>query len=46
MLKKIYTSLDELPDDLNQFIYYYYFKRTNQGYRLPGKIPCQKFFRW
>ena len=43
MLKKVYTSLDELQDDLDQFITYYNFKRTNQGYRLKGKIPYQKF---
>jgi len=43
MIKKIYTSLGELQDDLDQFIYNYNFKRTNQGYRLKGKIPYQKF---
>ena len=43
MIKKIYSSIDELQDDLDQFIYYYNFKRTNQGYRLKGKIPYQKF---
>ena len=43
MLKKVYTSLDQLQDDLDKFIYYYNFKRTNQGYRLRGKIPYQKF---
>jgi transposase InsO family protein len=39
MLNKVYTSLDQLQDDLDKFIYYYNFKRTNQGYRLKGKIP-------
>jgi len=43
MLKRVYTSLDELQDDLDKFIFYYNFKRTNQGYRLKGKIPYQKF---
>ena len=43
MLKKVYTSLEQLQDDLDKFIYYYNFKRTNQGYRLHGKIPYQKF---
>ena len=43
MLKKIYTSLRELQDDLDKFIHYYNFKRTNQGYRLRGKIPYQRF---
>lgn len=39
MIKNVYTSLDELQDDLDQFIYDYNFKRTNQGYLLAGKIP-------
>ena len=43
MIKKVYASLDELQDDLVQFIYYYNFQRTNQGYRPKGKIPYQKF---
>ena len=43
MIKKVYSSLSELQDDLDQFITYYNFKRTNQGYRLKGKIPYQKF---
>ena len=44
LIKKVYSSLAELLDDLDKFIYYYNFKRTNQGYRLKGKIPYQKFF--
>jgi len=43
MIKNIYTSLDQLQDYLEKFIYYYNFKRTNQGNRLKGKIPYQKF---
>jgi len=43
MLKKVYTSLGQLQDDLDRFIHDYNFKRTNQGYRLKGKIPYQKF---
>jgi len=43
MMKKVYSSLFELQDDLDQFITYYNFKRTNQGYRLKGKIPYQEF---
>ena len=34
MLKNVYTSLEQLQDELDSFIYYYNFKRTNQGYRL------------
>jgi transposase InsO family protein len=30
MLKNIYTTLDELQHDLDSFIHYYNFKRTNQ----------------
>ncbi|MBE3094855.1 MAG: transposase [Actinobacteria bacterium] len=44
MMKRVYSSIDELQDDLDKFIYYYNFKRTNQGYRLKDKIPYQKFF--
>ena len=44
MMKKVYSSLSELQEDLDQFICYFNFKRTNQGYRLKGKIPYQKFF--
>jgi len=43
MIKKVYSSLSGLQDDLDKFIYHYNFKRTNQGYRLRGKIPYQKF---
>jgi len=43
MIKKVYTSLAQLQVDLDSFITYYNFKRTNQGYRLKGKIPYQKF---
>ena len=43
MIKKVYTCLSQLQDDLDQFMTYYNFKRTNQGYRLRGKIPYQKF---
>ena len=43
MIKKVYSSLTDLQDDLDKFIYYYNFKRTNQGYRLKGKTPYQKF---
>jgi len=30
IIKKVYSSLSELQDDLDKFIYYYNFKRTNQ----------------
>jgi hypothetical protein len=41
MIKKVYSSLSELQDDLDQFIYYYNFKRINRGYRLKGKTWAQ-----
>jgi hypothetical protein len=37
-------SLAKLQDDLDKFIYYYNFKRMNQGYRLAGRISYEKFF--
>ena len=43
LIKKVYSSLAKLQNDLDKFIYYYNFKRTNQGYRLKGKIPYHKF---
>ena len=43
MFKRVYSTLDELQHDLDKFIYYYNFKRTNQGYRLKGKIPYMRF---
>lgn len=43
MLKKVYSALDELQYDLDRFMYYYNFKRTNQSYRLKGKIPYMEF---
>jgi hypothetical protein len=43
MLKRVYSTLDELQHNLDKFIFYYNFKRTNQGYRLKGKIPYMKF---
>jgi hypothetical protein len=43
MLKRVYTTIGELQHDLDKFITYYNFKRTNQGYRLKRKIPYQKF---
>ena len=43
MIKKVYPSLHQLQDDLDKFISYYNFKRTDQGYRLKGKMPYQKF---
>lgn len=43
IIKKVYPSLSELQDNLDKLIYYYNFKKPNQGYRLKGGIPYQKF---
>ena len=43
MIKNVYTSLAQLQNDLDKFITYCNLKRTNQGYRLKGKFPYQKF---
>lgn len=43
MNKNTCTSFDQLQDDPDKYNCYYNFKRTNQGYQLQGKIPCQKF---
>ena len=34
MMKKVYASLSQLQHDLDKFVIYYNFKRTNQGDRL------------
>ncbi|MFC1557884.1 DDE-type integrase/transposase/recombinase [candidate division KSB1 bacterium] len=39
--KKIYLSLDELDDDLNNFIENYNYKRTHQGKRTNGRVPAE-----
>jgi hypothetical protein len=39
-LNLVSSKAGEVQD---KFIYYYNFKRTNQSYRLKGKIPYQKF---
>lgn len=41
--RKIYTSLEELQKDLDEFLYSYNFERTHQGWKLNGKTPAEKF---
>lgn len=41
--RKIYTSLRELQDDLNDFLLQYNFKRSHSGYKLKGMTPAEKF---
>ena len=41
--KKIYTTIEELNDDLNQYINYYNYKRTHQGKRTNGRVPAELY---
>jgi transposase InsO family protein len=41
--KKIYTTLDELQDDLDAFVEHYNAERTHQGKRCQGRTPMQTF---
>jgi hypothetical protein len=41
--KKIYSTLEELQEDLDQFITYYNNDRTHQGKRCQGKTPMETF---
>ncbi|MDD5015507.1 MAG: hypothetical protein PHW73_10525 [Atribacterota bacterium] len=38
----LFSRLAELQDDLYELIYYYHFKRINQGFRLKSRIPYCK----
>ncbi len=40
LLKRTYSTIEELQDDLDRFLYFYNFQRTHQGYRLRGSKPC------
>lgn len=37
--RKIYTSLDELQEDFDKWLYLYNYERPHQGYRNLGKRP-------
>lgn len=41
--KKIYTTLDEIQEDLDDFMEYYNNDRTNQGKYCKGRTPMQTF---
>jgi len=45
LLKKTYHSLEELQYDLDQFLYFYNFQRTHQGYRTRGSKPCDLLYK-
>ena len=39
--KKIYTSMDELQEDLDKWLYHYNYERPHRGYRNMGKRPFE-----
>jgi transposase InsO family protein len=39
--KKIYTTLDELQKDLDDWLYYYNYQRTHQGKMCCGRTPME-----
>ena len=41
--KKLYSTLEELQEDLDKFMYYYNKERTNQGKRCKGRTPYETF---
>lgn len=41
--RKLYSTLDELQHDLDQFLLKYNFERTHTGYKLNGMTPAEKF---
>ena len=41
--KKIYTSLDEIQTDLDEFLHGYNTRRTNQGKHCKGRTPMDTF---
>ena len=41
--KKIYTSLDQLQEDLDRWVYDYNYERTHTGKYCYGKTPMQTF---
>lgn len=41
--KNLYQSVDEIQIDLDKFMDFYNFKRTNQGKRCQGKTPYETF---
>ncbi len=45
LLKKIYYTLEDLQYDLDQFLYFYNFQRTHQGYRTKGSKPCDLLYK-
>jgi len=46
LLKKTYHTIEELQYDLGQFLYFYNFQRTHQGYRTKGSKPCDLLYKY
>jgi transposase InsO family protein len=45
LLKRTYDTLYDLQYDLDQFLYFYNFQRTHQGYRTRGSKPCDLLYK-
>jgi len=45
LLKRRYHTLEDLQYDLDQFLYFYNFQRTHQGYRTKGSKPCDLLYK-
>jgi hypothetical protein len=41
--KKLYTTIEEMQKDLDDFMRYYNNDRTNQGKRCKGRTPFETF---
>ena len=41
--RKLYTTIDDLQEDLDTFMNYYNKERTNQGKRCKGRTPYETF---
>ncbi len=41
--KRYYTSLGELQEDLDEWLYHYNYERPHQGYRNQGRRPYETF---
>lgn len=41
--KKFYSTLEEIQEDLDSYLYRYNNERTNQGARCQGRTPMQTF---
>jgi len=45
LLKRTYHTVEDLQYDLDQFLYFYNFQRTHQGYRTRGSKPCDLLYK-